>query len=90
MTLMEPWAGNPTNIPGILKVRPWGPPENEGSLEANRKNSKHPSVVQPPVYDTFIISLRRFLLRKGLDPARGIRGPMTEANVVSVRKFMAG
>lgn len=35
------------------------------------------------------ISLRRFLIRRNLDPARGIRGPMTEANVVSVREFVA-
>jgi V8-like Glu-specific endopeptidase len=36
------------------------------------------------------ISLRGFLLGKGLDPARGIRRPMTEANAVSVREFVAG
>ena len=34
------------------------------------------------------LSLRNFLLCKGLDPARGIRTPMTAANTNSVRTFL--
>lgn len=42
---IEPWSGAPDT------VRPWAPPENEQVL----KNYKHPSVVQPPCYDTLPI-----------------------------------
>ena len=52
LTPMEPWAGNANNSPGIVRTRPWAPPENEHLLLENRKNSKHPSVVAPPAYDT--------------------------------------
>jgi hypothetical protein len=48
MAPLDPWAGNPNNHPNIRLVRPWAPPENEQVL----KNSKHPSVVQLPRYDT--------------------------------------
>lgn len=91
VALMEPWAGNATNDPEVLRVRPWAPPENEDRLEANRKNSRHPSVVRPPLYDSDsrFISLRSVLMGKGLDPALGIRGPMTEAHVTSAREFAA-
>jgi hypothetical protein len=91
VALMEPWAGNATNDSAVLRVRPWAPPENEDRLDVNRKNSRHPSVVRPPLYDadSRVISLRSVLIRKGLDPARGIRGPMTEANAIGVREFVA-
>jgi hypothetical protein len=52
LTPMEPWAGNPNNSPGIVRTRPWATPENEHLMPENRKNSKHPSVVMPPRYDT--------------------------------------
>jgi hypothetical protein len=45
---LEPWAGNAENDAGIRLVRPWTAPENEQVL----KNSRHPSVVTPPRYDT--------------------------------------
>jgi hypothetical protein len=48
LTALDPWAGNPTNNPAILRVRPWAPPENEQVV----KNSRDPSVVAPPLYDT--------------------------------------
>jgi len=48
MTPLDPWAGNPSNDPAIRRVRPWAPPENEQVV----KNSKHPTVVVPPAYDT--------------------------------------
>jgi len=48
MTPLDPWAGNPSNNPAIRRVRPWAPPENEQVV----KNSKHPTVVVPPAYDT--------------------------------------
>lgn len=90
--LMEPWAGNATGDLRTLRVRPWAPPENEHVLEKNRKNAKHPSVVRPPLYDFFasFISLRSVLIGKGLDPTLGIRAPMGEANLTSVRAFAAG
>jgi hypothetical protein len=40
LTPMEPWAGG-------AGLRPWAPPENQ----TVSKNSKHPSVVWPPLYD---------------------------------------
>lgn len=43
MTMMEPWAGG-------SGLRPWAPPENQ---EVS-KNSKHATVVDPPLYDTNI------------------------------------
>lgn len=38
---LEPWAGG-------TGTRPWAPPDNQQLV----KNSKHPSVVTPPAYDT--------------------------------------
>lgn len=38
---LEPWAGG-------SGLRPWAPPDNQQVI----KNSKHPSVVAPPCYDT--------------------------------------
>jgi hypothetical protein len=52
---LEPWAGvgAQTAATGIVAnvqaTRPWAPPENEQVL----KDSKHPTVVAPPDYDTF-------------------------------------
>jgi hypothetical protein len=43
MTNMEPWAGG-------SGLRPWAPPDNQQVV----KNSKHPSVVAPPSYDTVV------------------------------------
>jgi hypothetical protein len=37
---MEPWAG-------ASGLRPWAPPDNQQVA----KNAKHPSIVEPPVYD---------------------------------------
>ena len=51
---MEPWAGNPDDSPSIQPVRPWAPPENEQAAV----NSKHPSVVWPPCYDTLPFSVQ--------------------------------
>lgn len=48
LTPIDPWAGNPNNNGNIKLVRPWAPPENEQVF----KDSKHPSIVQPPCYDT--------------------------------------
>jgi Common central domain of tyrosinase len=48
LTPLDPWAGNPTNTPLVHMIRPWAPPENEQVV----KNSRHPSVVEPPLYDT--------------------------------------
>ena len=48
MTPLDPWAGNPSNDPAIRRVRPWAPPESQQVV----KNSKHPTVVAPPAYDT--------------------------------------
>ena len=52
LTPLDPWAGNPNNHPAVKRVRPWATPENEHLSMENRKNSKHPSVVAPPSYDT--------------------------------------
>ncbi|MFV1982199.1 MAG: tyrosinase family protein [Thiohalomonadales bacterium] len=38
---LEPWAGS-------SGIRPWATPENQQYI----KNSKHPSIIIPPVYDT--------------------------------------
>ncbi len=52
---LEPWAGvgAQTAATGIVAnvqaTRPWAPPENEQVV----KDSKHPTVVAPPDYDTF-------------------------------------
>jgi hypothetical protein len=49
---LEPWAGPEaqTQATGIIRnvqaVRPWAPPENQQVV----KDSKHPSVVAPPLY----------------------------------------
>src|SRR5215467_12941948 len=54
LTPMEPWAGlgAPGSEAGVIAARPWAPPENEQLKPENQKNSKHPSVVTPPRYDT--------------------------------------
>ena len=55
---LEPWAGpaaqNSTTgvIANVHATRPWAPPENEQLLAANQKDSRHPTVVRPPCYDT--------------------------------------
>jgi len=53
LTPLEPWAGVQTAgaEEGIIETRPWAA-ENEQLLKNNQKNSKHPSVVTPPRYDT--------------------------------------
>jgi len=51
---LDPWAGNPSNDPAIARVRPWAPPENQQVV----KNSKDPSVVAPPTYDTNPVRIR--------------------------------
>jgi hypothetical protein len=51
LTAIDPWAGNPSNDPTIQRVRPWAPPENQQVV----KNSKHPSIVAPPLYDDTIL-----------------------------------
>ncbi len=48
LTPMEPWAGNPNNATNVVRLRPWAPPENQTEV----KDSRHPSVVLPPRYDT--------------------------------------
>ncbi len=56
LTPLEPWAG--INAPGIEQnvcpTRPWHPPENEHQKPKNQKNSRHPSVVEPPGYDEYV------------------------------------
>jgi len=52
LTPLDPWAGNPNSHPAVQMIRPWAPPEDEHLKPENRKNSKHPSVVAPPSYDT--------------------------------------
>jgi hypothetical protein len=55
---LEPWAGpaaqNSTTgvIANVRATRPWATPENEQVLPENQKDSRHPSVVRPPCYDT--------------------------------------
>lgn len=46
-TPMEPWAGIDTEL------RPWAPPENQQEV----KDSRHPSVVRPPCYDTLPVDV---------------------------------
>jgi len=52
LTPLDPWTGNPNSHPEVRRIRPWTTPENEHLRPENRKNSKHPSVVAPPAYDT--------------------------------------
>jgi hypothetical protein len=54
LTPLEPWAGveAPGSEEGVVETRPWAYPENEHLLRNNIKNSMHPSVVNPPMYDT--------------------------------------
>jgi hypothetical protein len=52
LTPLDPWAGNPTGNPQVTTIRPWKAPENEQLLPENQKNSRHPTVVKPPCYDT--------------------------------------
>jgi Common central domain of tyrosinase len=47
LTPLDPWAGNPNNSPQVTRIRPWAPPDNQQVV----KNSKHPSIVEPPLYD---------------------------------------
>ncbi len=55
---LEPWAGpaaqNSTTgvIANVRATRPWAAPENEQLLPENQKDSRHPTVVRPPCYDT--------------------------------------
>lgn len=49
---LDPWAGNPTDHPQVRRIRPWTAPENEHLLPENHKNSRHPTMVKPPYYDT--------------------------------------
>jgi hypothetical protein len=55
---LEPWAGEAAQTPttGIVQnfhgIRPWIAPDNEQLDPANQKDSKHPTVVSPPSYDT--------------------------------------
>ena len=55
---LEPWAGpaaqNATTgvIANVHETRPWAAPENEQLLLENQKDSRHPTVVRPPCYDT--------------------------------------
>jgi Common central domain of tyrosinase/von Willebrand factor type A domain len=55
---LEPWAGPAAQtattgvITNVHETRPWATPENEQNLAANEKDSKHPTVVKPPCYDT--------------------------------------
>jgi hypothetical protein len=55
---LEPWAGiaaqNATTgvVTSLHDTRPWAAPENEQLLSENQKDSKHPTVVKPPCYDT--------------------------------------
>jgi hypothetical protein len=52
---LEPWAGNIASDPRSLRpARPWAPPENQHLLPENIKNSKHPTVVRPPIYDSIV------------------------------------
>ena len=50
LTPLDPWAGDPNNHPSVERIRPWAPLENE---QVN-KNSKHPSMVVPPLYDEYV------------------------------------
>jgi hypothetical protein len=89
LTPMEPWAGvdAPGLEAGVIATRPWAAPENEQLRPENQKNSKHPSVVVPPRYDTnSILSLNQVLRSKGLDPKQGIRH--IQPRFTSVRSFM--
>jgi hypothetical protein len=91
---MEPWAGidAPGKEAGVIATRPWAPPENEQLRPENQKNSKHPSVVAPPRYDTnpivalIIFSLRQFLFSREFDPSQGLRH--IQPPVTSLRSFM--
>jgi hypothetical protein len=61
---LEPWAGpaaqNATTgvIANVRATRPWAAPESEQLHPANQKDSRHPSVVKPPLYDTNPTSVR--------------------------------
>jgi hypothetical protein len=51
---LEPWAGPESQLPStgvitnVQATRPWAAPENQQTV----KDSTHPSVVAPPLYDT--------------------------------------
>jgi hypothetical protein len=55
---LEPWAGPAAQnastgiIANVRATRPWAPPENEQSLPQNQKDSRDPTVIFPPSYDT--------------------------------------
>lgn len=55
---LEPWAGaaaqNSTTgiVANVQATRPWASPENEQNLPQNQKDSRDPTVVFPPSYDT--------------------------------------
>lgn len=50
LTPLDPWAGNPSNHPEVLRIRPWAPPENEQVS----KNSKDLTVVRPRLYAEYV------------------------------------
>ena len=55
LTLLSPWAGEVPNAePGLKPTRPWAEPDNwhKQCFDENTKDSKHPTVVYPPDYDT--------------------------------------
>jgi Common central domain of tyrosinase len=57
ITLLSPWAGRVPNAePEMKKTRPWAEPDNWHIFcrDENVKDSKHPTVVFPPDYDTTI------------------------------------
>ncbi|HVZ36339.1 MAG TPA: tyrosinase family protein, partial [Polyangiaceae bacterium] len=55
---LEPWAGPAAQnsatgvVTSVHETRPWAAPENEQLLAENQKDSRHPSVIKPPCYDT--------------------------------------
>ena len=57
ITLLSPWAGKVPNAePEMKKTRPWAEPDNWHLLcrDENVKDSKNPTVVFPPDYDTTV------------------------------------
>jgi hypothetical protein len=84
LTPLEPWAGVDARMydkscklssgaeDGVLPTRPWAPPENEMAV----KNSKHISVVTPPLYDT------------SLTPATGPVRKMHTKEIEAIRPWM--
>ena len=83
LTPLDPWAGDPNNHPSVERIRPWAPLENE---QVN-KNSKHPSVVVPPLYGANPRSILKPTTGEGIEadvraatsPALGRRRPTGRA-----------